>query len=355
MKLRCIFTTLALVGTFILNADIIRWLSTEYNFGSFNEEAGKRDGKVQFINIGKTPTFINRVKSTCGCTVAKYSDAEIAPGDTATVSFTYNPAGRPGRFEKHIKVYTGEDNQLTTITIKGIVIGSTASLLQQYPIQSGPVRLSSDTLRLGEVTYGKARHEFLYGYNQSGDTLNLSWAPSPKALSLGLSSKKIAPGDLFTMSVYLNTRDEVAPGIISYPITLTSSSGQRIPLIVTANIKPDTQALTADQLRRSAKATVSPTTIDLGQLKTSAKPIKLNIKISNTGESTLEILRLQADNQAVEINTMPTKIKKGKSAEAILTLKPENLTAGNFRILLTAYTSDPLHPASHVNIIGTKQ
>ena len=84
----------------------IEWLSTSYDFGTFKEAEGPQTGCVRMVNHGPDETVINRVKSTCGCTVAEYTDGIIAVGDTAEVRFTYDPAGRPGRFSKSIKVYT---------------------------------------------------------------------------------------------------------------------------------------------------------------------------------------------------------------------------------------------------------
>ena len=106
----------------------VTWLSRTYDFGFFREEAGPQQGEVKLINLGPEPTVINRVKSTCGCTVAGFTEGLIEPGDTARVWFTYNPAGRPGRFEKHIKVYMGADNDVTSVTLKGTVIGNASSL-----------------------------------------------------------------------------------------------------------------------------------------------------------------------------------------------------------------------------------
>lgn len=82
----------------------VTWLSTHYNYGAFREEEGPRKGSLSFVNSGDAPTFIRNVRPSCGCTAADYPRDMIAPGDTATIEFTYDPARRPGPFDKTIRV-----------------------------------------------------------------------------------------------------------------------------------------------------------------------------------------------------------------------------------------------------------
>ena len=135
----------------------LEWLATDYDFGTMKEIAGPKTGSVRFVNRGDKPVVINQVRPSCGCTGADYTEGQIAPGDTATVSFTYNPKGRPGRFEKTVKVYVGEDNERTAIKIRGTVIGAPETLQTSYPVEVGPLRLSQRILTAGDVRYGTAR------------------------------------------------------------------------------------------------------------------------------------------------------------------------------------------------------
>ncbi len=340
-------------------ADNLRWLSTEYDFGTIREEAGKANGRVQFVNDGPEATIIQRVKSTCGCTGVDYTRDVIAPGDTATVWFDYNPTGRPGRFLKHIKVYTGTDADLTSITIKGTVIGAPRSLESKYPVAEGALRLSADVIPMGETTYGTARHEYIHGYNQSADTLTLSWKGVPPYVSLGVSSRKVAPGDLFTLSAYLNTRDGVEIGTLEAPFTLTAEGGgQRYDcqVLITANVVPDLSALTEEQLQKAPQANVFPTVVELGELPSGKKQVDFEVGIKNDGCSRLEVKRIHAPQAAkvVKVKSFPKQLKPGEWKQIKALLLTETLPAGPFRIRLEVVTDDPLHPMRAVSLIGTK-
>lgn len=355
---RRLFTVAALFCVIGASAEI-RWLSTEYDFGSFKEAEGKRTGMVQFVNEGTEPTIIQRVKPTCGCTVARYTEDVIAPGDTATVWMEYNPAGRPGRFEKHVKVYTGEQGEMTSITIRGTVIGAPSTLASSYPLEFGPLRLSSSHIKLGDVTYGLSRHEYIHGYNQGSDTIALSWDRLSPALSIGVSSKKIAPGDLFTLSVYFNTRDQGEIGSVEMPVNMNvadTSGTQEVPLMVTANIKPDTSKFTEQELRDAPSIMAWPTVVDLGQTEAAKKPLPFVFSIKNEGKNTLAISRIHAPGtqEILKIKSFSSKLKPGKVSEVKGELDLSEISSGPYSVDVEIVSNDPLHPAKRIRIVGTK-
>lgn len=342
------------------SADSIRWLATDYDFGSFKEAEGRKTGCVKFVNEGSEPTAINRVKSTCGCTVARYTEGEIAPGDTATVSFTYNPAGRPGRFLKHIKVYTGIDNRVTSITLRGTVIGAPQTLAKEYPVEAGALRLSTDTLRMGHITQGASRNEFIHGYNQSSDTLRLGWDGVPRALSLGVSSRDVAPGDIFTLSIYLNTAELADPGgnVMRFGITSTPRGGKTyvIPFTVDAYVDPDLSALTPEDMKVAPLATIYPTVVELGTVTATDRKIKLKVSIVNDGKSALQVKRVYSPQMKIERKgRFPFSLKPGKSKEMEIEVDASLIPAGLFNIPIDVLTSDPLHPSRSFRIVGVRK
>jgi hypothetical protein len=215
----------------------IEWLAKEYDFGSFKEAAGSVTGSVGFINRGSKATYIKTVRPSCGCTGAKFTTDMIEPGDTAVVSFTYNPAGRPGKFDKTVKVFIGDDAEMTVIRIKGTVIGSPETLESRYPHKVGALRLDSDTLLTGEIKRGNARHLFMNVYNESPDTIVPGWKSDDKALTVDLIPKEIAPGDIGTFSFYVRSSDEKRDGVIDYPVTIISDTRAPSPEEKTIHVK----------------------------------------------------------------------------------------------------------------------
>ena len=340
-------------------ADGIKWLSTDYDFGSFREVEGKKTGRVQFVNIGSEPTIITRVKPTCGCTVAEFTQGEIAPGDTATVSFTYNPAGRPGMFIKHLRVYTGTNEDISEITIKGKVIGAPETLAADYPVVAGALRLSTDTLNMGHLTEGKSRNEFIHGYNQSSDTLALSYTDVPKALSIGVSSNKITPGDIFTLSVYLNSSTELEPGPNELKFNICSTAGGEtsvIPFTVKCFIDKDFSKLSPEEMKNAPVVNIFPTTLELGTVSADDKNLKTEVTILNEGITPLTIRRIYSPQLALKKTTkIPLVIKAGQKKKLEVVLDASNIPAGLFNIPIEILTDDPIRPNTRFRVVGTRK
>lgn len=332
----------------------IEWLSTTYDFGTFKEVAGPQTGVVRFVNHGPEETIINRVRSSCGCTVAEYTDGVIAVGDTAEVRFTYNPAGRPGRFSKSVKVYVGKDNTMTSIVLKGMVVGKPESLNKQYPIESGDLRLSSTSMILGDVIKGLSRHEFIYGYNQGEKPIKLSWENVPRCLSIGVSNATMEAGDMVTISIYYNSRDDDNYGLNVHSFDLIASQGDSVTktrVELTANLKADTSKLTTEQIQDAPRIEIDNKLVELGKINGVSK-VKGKFYVQNNGKSSLNIARIYSFNKAFKVKRMPKRLKSGKRDVVEFELDMSVVPSGVFNVKVEVVSDDPLRPTETVRIVG---
>ena len=343
-------------------ADNLRWLSTEYDFGTFPEAGGKRMGEVRFINEGSAPTTINRVRLTCGCTSESHTEGLVNPGDTAIVSFTYNPAGRPGRFEKSIKVYTGENNDLTTVRMRGTVIGAPQTLANDYPVEAGPLRLDSRRIDFGKVRHGTSRHHFIVLYNQGTTPLKPVWTNPGEAVDIDLSNHVIPPGELTTMSVYLNTRDEERMGPLEYSFVITPDaerSDSTVTYSILADITPDLRDMTPEELENAPRVECSPRRIETGILNTDKNrnlaSYPVTFAISNQGHTDLHVARIVAKGVPMKLKRYPTSLKPGKSGRVEAVIDFRKFPAGPFNFKIEVITDDPLRPIAPISVSGEKE
>ncbi|MCB1071068.1 MAG: DUF1573 domain-containing protein [Verrucomicrobia bacterium] len=71
-------------------------------------------------NDGDTTLVIERVRPTCGCTVANISNKELKPGDTSEISTRLNLPGRTGKQNKTLIVYSNDpQNPEYRLTLTG--------------------------------------------------------------------------------------------------------------------------------------------------------------------------------------------------------------------------------------------
>ncbi|PID91405.1 MAG: hypothetical protein CSA96_08560 [Bacteroidetes bacterium] len=84
-----------------------------------------KDGDGTWIfrckNLGEEAIVINRVRSTCGCTVPQWPREPLEPGSTGEIVVKYNTA-QTGTFMKSLYVYSTAANTPVKLQIKGKVL-----------------------------------------------------------------------------------------------------------------------------------------------------------------------------------------------------------------------------------------
>lgn len=100
----------------------VTWKEVVYDFGDI-KKGTPVSHDFSFTNTTKQTVIITNVKASCGCTATNYTKTPVKPGDTATVTATYNAASA-GAFSKTVTVSLNENEVPKVLTIKGKVIDS---------------------------------------------------------------------------------------------------------------------------------------------------------------------------------------------------------------------------------------
>ena len=102
---------------------VIKFLDTTHDFGNIKEASGAVSHDFRFTNTGDAPLVILSVTTSCGCTKPTFPKQPVEPGDTAVVTITYNPVGRPGEFDKNISVKSNSPKApKSRLKISGVVL-----------------------------------------------------------------------------------------------------------------------------------------------------------------------------------------------------------------------------------------
>ena len=174
------------------------------DFKYINESDGKVEGVFNIINSSDSTLIIQKVLSTCGCTTANLTKSSLQPGENTELRMTFDPSGRPGHFDKSIKIYINKGAPLK-LNFKGIVIPTRETLSKRYPVKVDILRFETDTLKLGELPKGSRRHAFIAVYNESNEIIQPVFQTDQKGLSLNLSPKHLLPYEAATLSLYIDT------------------------------------------------------------------------------------------------------------------------------------------------------
>lgn len=348
MKAR-ILALLLLVGFCAVGHADVRWLQTDYDFGTWREVQGRRTGVVRFVNEGTDTVAVISVRPGCGCTSADWYKDPVAPGDTAWVSFTYDPTHRPGRFEKTVKVYTDPGRQLQVIKISGTVVGTPETLARDYPVQMGDLRLSGLNYDFGVVRQGEMRHGYLVGYNQGADTIRPVVSLSKGALDGRIAGHGVAPGEPFTIGFFLTTR-ELSVGAHQWPVKIICG-GQSLNATVSADIEAVRPMLDSAAMADAPRIDVPSAPVEAAQSR--AGKAKFAFSIGNIGRSAMRVQRVYSRAGAVHINKAPRTVKAGKSARIEGYVDLTDITAPAYSFIIEVITDDPLQPVAKIRISGS--
>ncbi len=124
-KLFFAFTALALsVSAFaqVKSDDIAKIKEETINLGKIPQSIPAVSTFI-VTNIGKTDLIIESANPTCGCTVGDYTKAPIKPGQTGTITATFNAAGL-GPIDKHMNVKFAGAEDTKSIGFKGEVLSA---------------------------------------------------------------------------------------------------------------------------------------------------------------------------------------------------------------------------------------
>ena len=81
----------------------------------------------RFTNTGKKPLLIQDARSTCGCTIAKFTKDVVNPGQSGMIKATFNSNGKRFYQDKPITIYANTLPQKTIVRLRGFVRPKTAN------------------------------------------------------------------------------------------------------------------------------------------------------------------------------------------------------------------------------------
>ena len=99
MKKMLLMSALLISMAGLAQQPVITFNKTTHDFGKINESDGRVTTIFEFKNEGMSPLVLTNVRASCGCTSPKWTREPIEPGQSGQITVTYNPSGRPGRFQ----------------------------------------------------------------------------------------------------------------------------------------------------------------------------------------------------------------------------------------------------------------
>ncbi|GAA4088413.1 DUF1573 domain-containing protein [Mucilaginibacter panaciglaebae] len=99
----------------------IKYESPTYDFGKI-KQGESVSHSFKFTNTGKSPLIIVSAVASCGCTTPNWPKSPVMPGDTGSISVTFNSVGKSGLQDKLITVTANSQPAQSIVHLLGEVL-----------------------------------------------------------------------------------------------------------------------------------------------------------------------------------------------------------------------------------------
>lgn len=324
----------------------LAWDYPTIDFGIIKEDSGIVTRVFNFKNLGDKNVGINRVITSCGCTRVGGYKRNIKPGSKDSLVVAYNPIGRPGAFNKLVKVITSDS--VYSLHIVGNVIPSALTVKNRFPDRRGILALSSGIQSFEDIELYQRKSIRFFGCNLSDKTLPLSIEDLPRGASYSFYPDTVAAGNVFSASITLKV-DTADFGMHRYYPVLVAGEERTVLEMTATIVAPPTYDVSCYAACRIDADRI--TFSDFGRYERAVADLVLE----NEGRADLVIKGIASNCEAVSaVNAFPMTIKPGEKARLELVLDVSKESKSVLNDILIIYTNDPKSPNRRVRLVGSK-
>lgn len=341
-----LYTLLLAFSALTAHAQRAKFSATEVDLGqlTWHTEAVAR---IEVKNTGNRPLLITGVTTDCGCTVAEYSTAPIAPGSVGVISATYD-AQTLGTFRKLVSVSTNASEQPTDIVLTGCVKTQVIDYSKQFPFKVDDILLSTDKVEFDDVNKGDTPQQTILVLNNGKKNYVPELMHLPPYLTAICQPEVLRPGRIGRITLTLDSRSLPNLGVNRASIYLARFPGDKVrkasEIDLSATLLPEFN-LTDRQLQQAPMAVI-PTSICLEGKK---KTLKGTMTLENRGAGVLHVSALQVYNPGISVSLSKSTLQPGEKATLKIKLSAasENFK-GRRRILMI--TDDPTNSKITIDV-----
>lgn len=343
MKRLFFLLTFLICGISLTAQPVMKISSNEHDFGKFKEEAGRQKYDFVVMNTGDKPLVIQNIVASCGCTSPEWTKQPIPPKGTGVITAIYDPANRPGPFNKTLAVYTNSTPQVTVLNIKGEVVQREKTLEELFIFPVGPVRFESNHLAFTNIKKNAKKMQTMQVVNTSDQPARIEFENLPPHLSLRANPATLKPGQKGLIEGTYDATKNPTWGYTSdlVKVKINGQVDQNVYYVASANLVEDFSGLSKEELANAPVFEIASKTVDLGKTPGS-KANDVEFKFTNTGKRDLVIryIRSTCGCTAVQQGIQGQGIKPGETG-SIKAVFNTGSYKGKVTKAIYVYTNDP--------------
>ena len=305
----------------------------------------------QLRNKSLRRLVIESVKPDCGCTAVEFPK-EVGANDKFTIKMTYD-ARQLGHFQKMAVIKSNGSAKPVYLTMKGVVLAEVLDYTGTYPLAMGNLLLDKDDLEFDDVNKGDAPVQEIHILNNSMETMTPRLMHLPSYLDATYTPETLAPGKSGTITVTLRSDLLRDYGLTQTQVFLAQQLGEKVSadkaVDVTVTLLPDLKQFEGVSRAQAPQLQISETNLDFTDFQKRQKKT-IDVKLSNTGQSTLTISSMQMYTSGLKVTLDSREIAPGQTTTLKVTGFAEELAKVKGRPRILMITNDPDHAKVIINI-----
>lgn len=342
---------------------VLTFVTTEHDFGKINEADGRVSYVFEFTNEGMEPLVLSNVRASCGCTTPTWTKTPVEPGQKGNITVTYNPNGRPGRFQKTVTITSNATEPTKKLYIKGEVIPKQAKPVNKYPVKMGDLSLAASTINFGTVMKGKTVEKAIEYANLTDAPVTVSAVVTDMSapIALNVSLPEVKKGETGQLRVQYDAENSSYYGPKQFVFYVVVNGKKQFTeeyrIVVDVTVDEDFSMLTTEQKQNAPIAELAKQSVDFGVI-VPGKKVKKTIELVNAGADPLYVRAIvNSSEDMFKATASKLTLKSGKKGVLVIELdgklNGQPLGAGDYHRTITLITNDPQNPKQQIKVNWT--
>jgi hypothetical protein len=350
-KIFVFFLAMNCISAFSQKAEPVLFSELYFDFGNIAETGGAVEHVFTFINNSGLPLQLKSVDASCGCTTPEWTTEIIRPGNSGKIKAIFNPAGRPGYFNKSINVLTDPELGPITLQISGNVTNGKKYTIENLEYTTGKLSTHASSFNMGKayINTEPAKRNFEI-QNTGAQVLRIYKADTPEWIKLTYPST-LKPGERAIIKIEYNGKKRNRFGFQSEQVVLYTSDSSEPEkhysvLVTLEEFFPESSP--EEQLKKP-RLSLSASEINFGSVADSV--IYKEVMLKNNGKETLNIRALIPNCICLDAQVSNKNIEAGKSAKLNIRFLPGSRTGRQNKSIMI-YSNDPANPVQRITLNG---
>jgi len=342
MKRTALVILSILLSAMAFSQPMMQVSTSEHDFGQFKEEAGRQTYNFAVRNTGDAPLVIQNITASCGCTTPDWTKSPIPPKGTGMITAIYDPANRPGVFNKTLTVYTNAKPEVIVLVIKGEVIPreKTVEELFIWPVDS--VRFESNHLAFTKMAKNEVRTRTMGVINTSKATKTLEFEGMPEHLSLKANPAELKPGQKGIIEGVWDANKDTRYGTQTdmVRVKINGKLQENAYFVTSATLIEDFSKLSKAELENAPIFRIEKNSVDIGTMDPqTTKEVVFNFTNGGRRDLIIRYIRPTCGCTAIQQGG-PSNIRPGESGTIRATFNSGSYKGKVVKVIYV-YTNDP--------------